>query len=325
MKIKLKALTPIHIGSGEEISPIEYIIINTKEGKICNNFENANRFIRVNMDSLFGDPEFKPLMEKFIESAKEQRYIGELLPEKLLLRHPLYKLEISFIKEKISPITIKSFIKSAGRVFIPGSSLKGSILSGVMYKILKDKKIQRFKSYIEHLGEVLSEISSQPITDNPQFSRWIDVKDSNLKSPEETLELSLTKLVGARTQREMPILYETIKENTEFETEIISHSTKLIEEILKMADEFYRKVYEKEKNFQKQILPQISKDSLLLRIGQGSTAWATSFLILAEELNIKNYTIQRPKFHKITGPPQTRKLITGTKSMGWLEVSHVKT
>ncbi|MCM8826476.1 MAG: hypothetical protein NC904_03045 [Candidatus Omnitrophica bacterium] len=71
MKIKLKILTAVHIGSGQEISPIEYIFYDDK-------------FIRIDMDGLFTDPEFKPLQEKFINSAKFQRYIGDLLPKDLL-------------------------------------------------------------------------------------------------------------------------------------------------------------------------------------------------------------------------------------------------
>ncbi|MFN7170585.1 MAG: type III-A CRISPR-associated RAMP protein Csm5 [Candidatus Omnitrophota bacterium] len=310
IKLKLKILTPVHIGSGQEISPIEYLI---SDGK----------FIRIDMDELFNDPEFKPLQEKFITSAKTQRYIGMLLPKDLLLKHPLYSISISSSARDANPIEVKEFIKSAGRVYIPGSSLKGAILSGILEEMLKENKIKEFKDYKIHLGEVLSEITKQK--DRPdleEFSRWLDVRDSNFKNPEEALEISQTKLMGAKSRREMKILYETLKENLEFETEIISHCNKTEEEILKMADKFYRKVYAKEKNFGRQVnqvLPTLTNDTLVLRLGQGSTAWATSFLILADELGIKDYTIQRPKFHVIKGPPRTRKLISGEKSMGWVE------
>lgn len=311
MKIQLKILTPTHIGSGEEISPIEYLI-------------NNNKFIRLDMNGLFRDPDFKPKVEEFIKSSKNQRYIGKLLPKDLLLRHPLYSLDISPEAKGANPIAVKSFVKSAGRVFIPGSSLKGSILSGIMAKVLKEKGERRLKDFPKLLSQVLSEMSTRP---HGRFSRWLNVGDSGLKKPEEALELSLTKLVGARSGRQMPVFYETLKENIEFELEIKTAlnnnrwGKKNEDEILKIAREFYRKVYEKEKEKEfSQNLPEISPDSFLLRIGQGSTAWSTSFLILAEELGIRDYTIQRPRFHKISGPPKTRKLVTGTKSMGWVEV-----
>ncbi len=34
-------------------------------------------------------------------------------------------------------------------------------------------------------------------------------------------------------------------------------------------------------------LPAVPENSFLLRLGQGSSAWATSFFILADELGIK--------------------------------------
>jgi len=321
MKIQLKVLTPVHIGSGQEISPIEYVCYDSKNKKICTKL-NGDKFIRINMDELFKDEEFKPLMEEFIKSAKSQRNIGGLLPQDLLLHHTLYKIDISQTAKGSNLIAVKEFIKSVGRVYIPGSSLKGSILSGVIENILREKRIQKFENYRKHLGDVLSEITKQlDRADMREFSHWLDIRDSNLKTPQEAIEISQAEVVGARSRRRttIPILYETLKENSEFETEIISHCHKSEGEILKRADEFYRKVYKKEREFY-QILPQVQKDSFLLRIGQGSTAYSTSFLILAEELRIKNYTIQRPRFHRVSGEPRTRRLISGKKSMGWVEV-----
>ena len=311
MKIQLRILTPTHIGSGEAISPLEYLV-------------NDNKFIRLDMDGLFRDPDFKPRTEKFIQLSKSQRYIGKLLPNDLLLRHSLYSLDISSGAKGANPIEVKSFVKSAGRVFIPGSSLKGSILSGIMEKVLKEKGERRLRNFPELLDQVLSKMSTRC---HGRFSRWLNVGDSELKKSEETLELSLAKLVGARSGRQMSVFYETLKENIEFELEIKTAlnndrwGKKSEGEILNIANEFYRKVYEKEKGFS-QNLPEVSPDSFLFRIGQGSTAWSTSFLILAEELGIRNYTIQRPRFHRVSGPPRTRKLVTGTKSMGWVEVTY---
>lgn len=315
MKVKLRVLTPIHIGSGKQISPLEYFI-------------HEDKFICLDMDSLFEDPAFKLKQEDFFQCSKNQRHINKILPLNLLLRHSMYAIDLSPEAKMANPIEVKSFIKSAGRVFIPGSALKGSILSGVMENILSTKNIRNLTNFDQLLSQVFSEISAHPFSNKPRYSRWLNVRDSELKSPKETLQLSLVKLVGVRSQKQMTLFYETLRENTEFETEIktsldsVEKWAKKTEiEILKMADQFYRKVYEKEKfYFQKQQLPGLCPDTFLLRIGQGSTAWATSFLILAEELGIKNYKIKRPSFHQTSGAPQTRKLVSGTQSMGWLEV-----
>jgi len=313
-KFKIKILSPVHIGSGNEISPLEYFI---KDGK----------FYRVDVDSLFSSPEFKPMMDKFIEKAKLKREISEILPVNLLEKHVLYSIDVSPLNKQPNPIQVKEYIKSAGRVYIPGSSLKGSILSGVIENVLSKKKIEKLENFEDLLGKTLSEIRKENKFDSGKFIRWIDVRDSDLKKPEETLELSLIKIIGARRGGLLPVLYETLKEDVEFETEIISHSKHSEEEILKFADQFYRNVYQKEREFKRGkniILPEIPSNSYLLRIGQGSTAWSTSFLILAENLGIKNYDIRRPKIQKISGPPRTRKLLSGTNSMGWISITKIE-
>lgn len=344
MKIELTILSPVHIGSGEEISPIEYFI-------------DGNKFIRIDIDGLFNDPLFKPQMDKFIEQAKNKRYIGELLQKDLLLSHPLYSLDISYGARNCNPIAVKGFIKSAGRVYIPGSSLKGSILSAVIWKKAKEKNIRDFRD-IQNV--VIGSISKCPL--NSCFSRWLDISDSDFKHPQDSLELSLAKIERATRgssyfqksgqgweftpakpkklpkSRSQPILYETLKSGLKFTMEIktgLKLENKNIDkfgnlseiEILKICDEFYRKVYEKEKGFTKQKLPAIPSNSFLLRLGQGSTCLSTSFLLLAEDIGNRNYKICRPSIGerslppiKIGETPWTRKLISGIQSMGWAYV-----
>jgi len=316
IKLKIKILSPVHIGSGEEITPIEYLITD-------------NKFIKIDMDSLFTDEEFKQkqLIEDFIKKSSEgNRYIGDIVSNDLLKKHTLYSIDISNTAQeyiKSHKINIRAFIKSANRVYIPGSSLKGSILSGVIEQILSKKNINRFNNYEDHLRDVLNEITNGEKLG--RFSKWLDVRDSELKSVEESLEVVKTEIIGARTNEAIPVLYEALKTGMEFETEIRTQSQKDEKELLEIASNFYKEVYKKEKNFFKEKninvqLPQLSNNTYILRLGQGSTAWSTSFLILAEELNIRNYTIQRSRFHRISGPPRTRKLVSGTISMGWVEI-----
>jgi len=281
-------------------------------------------FYRVDMDGLFKDTRFQKFQPLFIKKSLENRKISEVFGDNydLLMDNILYKHSISKSAENANLIEVKEIIKTAGRVYIPGSSIKGSILSGVIEQILFREAIQvDLKS---SLGNVLDKITGGT---QKEFNRWIDIRDTNTFSPENVLELSQVKLIGAKTKRAMPILYETIKTGCEFETEIFwrAKGNQSIDEnfILKLADNFYRKIYQKERTFNKikQFLPPIPKDAILLRIGQGSTAWATSFLILAEEKGITSYNIQRPKFHKTKGPPATRKLVSGEISMGWIAIS----
>jgi CRISPR-associated protein Csm5 len=297
MKVKLKILTPVHIGCNLKISPTEYFI-------------EGNKFIRINIESLIKNPEFKKYQVNFIEQAKNQKPINQILPNKnLLLQNKLYSIEIK-IYEKFEPKQVNEFIKSAGRVYIPGSSIKGSILSGILYHFGKNKKLDNYK--LKYLFEnVLNEISEYK---TGKFSRWLDVSDTNMKTPEDALNLSLVKVEGSKSRR-ISILYETLKPGIEFEFELKTSIDnfykfgKLTEnEILKIVDEFYKKVYEKEKKYKiKEDLPSIPDKGFLIRIGQGVTSFSTSYLLLAEELKIKYHLRE----------PLTRKLISEKIPLGW--------
>ncbi len=307
MKITLRILSPVHIGSGEEISPTEYLVNDS--------------FHRIYMDGLFTDPEFKPLIEDFIKSAETQRYIGDLLPNDLLKRHILYTIPITNKAREYlenNKTVVKEFIKTAGKVYIPGSSLKGSILSAIFWHSLKEayqksisaedkdfitQSLQGRFRYDELLNFAFSRFTKGAI--KTRFAHWLDVVDSEGKRPSDVLQISLARVKGSKSGDELPILYETLKEGMEFSTEIKSQNTILMEtEILEIVKELYQRVLNKDK-------AEIKADGTLIRLGQGSTAYATSCLILAEELGIKGYRVK---------PPATRKRIDETLPLGWVEI-----
>ncbi len=321
MRLKIKVLSPLHIGSGEEISPLEYIF-------------HDGKFIRLDMESLFNDTNFQPHMDKFIRSAKYQRYIKELLPLNLLLKYPLYTLDVSSSENTNNPRVVKEFIKSLGRVYIPGSSLKGSILSGVIYKIALQKNIKNLRDYESLISQVLEEVSTKK--NLKKFSPWLVVEDSNLLPPEESLQISPVRVTRhSGEQSGFFILYETVKKGIEFTTSIRTSLNSVLsfgkyseKEILQMADEFYRRVYEKERKSRvNPSLPSLPARGYLLRLGQGSTCLSTSLLLTAEALGIKGYKIYRPRIRgrelspiSLGGEPSTRKLVGSQYSMGWVEV-----
>lgn len=310
MKIKLKTLSPVHIGSGEEITPMEYDL--------------NERFNRIDMNSLFSDPDFEPIMEKYIAAAGSQRYIGDQLPHEILMSHRLYSIPIRGNAEDYlegHQTNVKAFIKSAGRVYIPGSSLKGSILSALIWFVLKEaqgRDKENIKSYMKERGrfnDLLNIAFNNMIRDkrdrgtgSMRFARWIDVSDSNLRSADELMEISLIKIHGAKTGKEQPILYETLKSGVEFELKVVTKNLRFsLQQVLDICDQFYRRVLELDKS------ENIQSRSNLLRLGQGSSAFATSLLILATDLGFSDY--------KIT-PPITRKRIGEHFAMGWVEITN---
>jgi CRISPR-associated protein Csm5 len=129
MRYTVEVISPIHIGTGDVIHPIEYII--------------DDKFYRVDMDNLFKDEAFDN--EAFIRSAKDGRlYLGELAPD-LGKKYVRYALELSpLTKKKLQSLIgspsaeIREFIKTSGMAYIPGSSLKGAIRTAILWWVLKN-------------------------------------------------------------------------------------------------------------------------------------------------------------------------------------------
>ncbi|MDI6697474.1 MAG: type III-A CRISPR-associated RAMP protein Csm5 [Candidatus Saccharicenans sp.] len=300
MKIKLKILTPVHISSGVELSPSEYFI-----DKVTNELKV------VNLNSLIRDSDFKKFEQTFVDKAASSRYLGEIIPDhKLLNRHVLYSIPTSPDFRAANKVNLKAFIKSGGRVYIPGSSIKGAILSALLYRALleekerskisslltsKDKSVAK-RAYDDLLDRCYKNLSENPPPEKMRFLSLFSVSDTALKKPQECLKADICHVVGARSSRPIPIMYETLRPETVFEFDLKKNRCRFSEkQILEICDDFYKKVAHKE-NLQQ------SENPYLIRLGQGSSRYAVSFLIAAEELQISEY-LRRVR------PPRTRKRI----------------
>lgn len=318
MKLKIEVLTPVHISSGSEISPSGYYI--DPKSTLLN---------VVNMDGLLADPAFRKYEQEFINNASRSRYLGAIIKDhNLLSRHVLYSLPTTAEFRAANTINIKAFIKSAGRVYIPGSSIKGAIISALLYQALLDLgnridlsqllSSSRKSAYDELLGTCYDYLSgntqaSRARTDDrgeivqKKFINLLSVSDTSQLKPEQCLRADICQVDGSRSSRAIPIMYETLKKGSTFEFELKNTKCKFSEkEILQICDKFYKKVAAKENI-------SYSKDPYLLRLGQGSSRFAVSFLIAAEELKISNYKLR---------PPKTRKrVIDGEKkAMGFVRI-----
>ncbi|RKX20282.1 MAG: type III-A CRISPR-associated RAMP protein Csm5 [Candidatus Zixiibacteriota bacterium] len=316
-KLRLKVLTPIHIGSGSDITPAEYFY---SEGK-CN---------VINMTSLASDDSFKPFFEKYLEKTIRHVPIANYVPFEILDKHILYSMNVfGQARNKLAnnAINIKSCIKSAGLPYLPGSSIKGSIMSAMVYFVLKtnypddnqlesDLKLwmrnansrRRNFDYNELQKYVMPKLGKQ---NSGRFVSWLKISDSSTVEISDSLNVYFSEVIGARTQSKLPILYEAISEGSEF---IISVDTSNcyfdIEEIKDVLFDFFNGIYELDENGAPYNW-EAPEDSILLRLGQGSTAFSTSLLVLAKDLGLTNdYKLK---------PPRTRKRIEGVP-MGWLEI-----
>lgn len=113
-----EVLTPLHIGSGSRIVPMEYCF-----------GPNGCKFIRVDMDSLFRSPEFKEKADSFSVVALQGKPIADTYP--FAERYPLYVLDadlhaIGQLRSQDTRGEVLEGIKERGTWYVPGSSIKGA-------------------------------------------------------------------------------------------------------------------------------------------------------------------------------------------------------
>ena len=150
-KIEAECLTPLVVGSGNEIMPWEYVIFDEGDKRILYRFdlfrfykilsdedkkefgEILNNTVDMNKNEVLGIREFvnrkKDDYKEKIEEIKiyqeevEDHYYGK------------YKKNIdkTVQNKESNQLTISEFARSRGRAYVPGSSLKGSIRTALLY------------------------------------------------------------------------------------------------------------------------------------------------------------------------------------------------
>lgn len=336
LTVKLKVLTPTHIGSGATLTKLDYFL---DAGKLC----------VVDLDSLFRDPGFATQREAFLKSAPSGEPISKLVTLDMLRRHVAYRIGVSQAAQsdiQRSATQLKTCIKTAGRVYIPGSSVKGAILSPLCWQVLHDGWFQddparrdAARVSIEQLllqdsrpdtilATILPRLGGRAADQLGKFTHWLDVSDTDLKPPSECLGLSLVDVKSAtepgrapRPGRNLSFLCETIQAGREFTFTIkLDPDSRLtVESMLKTVADFYAKVAEKDK-VPGDATPKLPATGLI-RLGQGSGAYAMSLLVLAgeTELNVgrDGYRVRAPKSRKRAGQ--------GNIAMGWTQMEMVRT
>ncbi len=131
MKINIKTLTPVHIGTGKKLGTLEFF----------NNY-------RISYDKLF----------ELISEEKQEEFFTwldqdpkltvvdiqrkfSIKPQEIIKKCGLYSFSGSFPKEVNEGIKDSEY-----KLFIPGSSLKGSLRTALMYKVLNGKSNNSFLS-----------------------------------------------------------------------------------------------------------------------------------------------------------------------------------
>jgi len=297
LKVELVTLTPVHIGSGSRITPFEYL---SKDGL----------FYRVDLE--------KVLEEKTQQELQVLNRRGASLRD---LERDAHKKHTRYILDAEEAVQgdVREHLQFEETFYIPGSSLKGAILSSLYYHVLTtaEEKEKDILNCLKRQGncrdkrkahEMLQKIVFKAITDgrDARFTPWLAVTDSNHIYADN---LYVSRVWAEGTDRNTAAYYELIKPETTLNIEITPQRLKhdISARLLELTDEFYRLVAERQREQWGVVLPE-AEGAVLIRIGQGSGSLATSLQLTAEELGVAEEYLREWKISRYGGEPKTVKL-----------------
>ena len=342
MKVCVEALTPMHIGSGRTLSPLEYLW-------------DKDRFTRVNMEAFLADPALcgaSEAVDRFASRARalrpEDRYLGadQALAE-LAQKHPAYALSVDPGAAGGARKDVQEHARTALGVYVPGSTLKGALFAAAAFSLLADKKVPWPSGDPWRQDDDLRDSIAKELAGGDRFFRWLQVSDSDCRPAAESLTLVAGALERTRFARQgkaplkaATVLYEAVKPGTKFFMDVRSvwdkegrrraeaEEGQALEVLLGFAKRFGNKLAQVE-GFE----PPSSR-ATLVRLGQGAGAWRTSLLLAAGILQKGDYKLGRfmPKRGGLdlernpitcnSGPWTVRR--AGTEPMGWASLSVVR-
>ena len=130
MKVRIKTLTPLHIGGKEgALLPMEYVIFNQK--CYCLSEERLSRKLLTQnqLDSFLVAVQGKDFSVK--QFLKQKGYLSEDFLASVSLYHS--NCNLVFNRETIRPFARNAY----SQAFIPGTSIKGVLRTAIMYAILQ--------------------------------------------------------------------------------------------------------------------------------------------------------------------------------------------
>ncbi|SDC25876.1 MULTISPECIES: type III-A CRISPR-associated RAMP protein Csm5 [unclassified Candidatus Frackibacter] len=222
MELTLQTITPVHIGSGESLSPYSdyiyqsgevYYIDHQKLEEYLFNLEDATDLIN----------QFVTIIKKQASGNSSDRYKLEdfFVNNSMRLRDFVSK-KVTVSGGQIKGEEIQRTISTGNRPYIPGSTLKGAIRTALLYTHLKDdgynfKRMNRNRSYI---GEDLFDKSGNDIMN------FLHLSDSEPLLNEEVEVVKTYRLDIKEGKDNIPITKEVIQSGLETNIHLQSKAQK---------------------------------------------------------------------------------------------------
>lgn len=331
-KIKLKPLSPIHIGTGEAYEPMNYVIdVDLKDGKdymyVFDEFEfvkglddkSKEEFMKIASDNN-GNGILK--LQKFIkEKSSLARKVSYYKIQALKNIAEDYNDKIGKVvqregggKKVINQLIIEKTFMSPNlkKAIIPGSSLKGAIATAFGEMLLEKSKSYDTKEYFSDFLVADSEVIE---------SHTFASVATNIKRNRASRDQNESKGI--------PVRYEAINSKSEFKTTFTIKNNKFgIEELITACNSHYMPIFAsqfsyKTDEFTREALSdkfiekyenlKLADNQFLLRVGKHSGARAVT-VDGVRKIKIMKGKGQKPSF----GDEETTIWLINKQPFGWL-------
>ncbi|HDD43806.1 MAG TPA: type III-A CRISPR-associated RAMP protein Csm5 [Candidatus Desulfofervidus auxilii] len=281
IKIKLKTLSPVHIGSGESFTPDSFVI--DQESKALLHFNPILFYEKINPKQW---EELKKISEMKSISALVAlyRFYNRNLDKIKAFSHKAYPVPQELVETYQRVLSLKSekdIYQSfnnmeinrtcvefhSNQPFIPGSSVKGSLRTGYLEKLLKekfskekdihtlvDKYMKKPLDFEAYILNILNEKEKLKLENDPfRFFKISDLRPENEVSTKILYQVNLKKTTFKRA-RGVSLPIEVIPEGSIFYGEIKidtpadpqNYPTFDLNKLLKGVKDHYREVLKEE-------------------------------------------------------------------------------
>ena len=341
-KLKCKILSPIHVGTGSEIEPFDYIIQGNKFYKISleNFLLNLDHKDRERFDQLVSKNNVNEIRKFIIEKWDAEKYAVEFFCDVSTEVYKVYQENISHIENQL---LINPFIRSKvnNLPYIPGSTIKGAIRTALISELAK--KMNDIENNWNIEAKILNCQNDRGFLDPKKDPfRAIKISDGFLALG-STVILKIVnvskdksgELISLKIQMLNEVTYSGISgKNIEFETEMIidnnlqqTHFLKTIidiEAIKKSCNSFYQsKMADEDKDFYRGTsLERTSHDLCLQEFDNNS------FLVrLGRFSGVENVTLDKyrdPNVPRGKSWGKTKNIGEMKYPLGWLKITFME-
>jgi CRISPR-associated protein Csm5 len=355
MRVRVKVLSPVHVGNGERISRLEFLV---EKGRL-----KVYKFDRIiSTIEKIPNPQLKNNAYLWFKTSKNLS-LEEFLRNFKLTLEPNYELEIN---GSFNSSQVEEFIKTLEGPYIPGSELKGSIRHLIACAWFMDKpnyviekvdellnsgraKDQREQNNVEgeleryvfypkgekdakfDLLKVLSVPDSQPL---PYQSLRVEVPkligsnrtlypcEALKEGVEFEMEININKNAyrGLETQRKLPEIGKHFSDENAFWNFLVECSRKFYSKLLDEEIKFFQNRQQDTEEHLKRLKNHLNTGGVLLRLGKHEGILSTTLLLIVKDKDKALFD----KFFKATQngareqTNKTRRVNSQGLTFGWL-------